>query len=153
VNPYKALHFSQHISNVCVVELTLCLNMCSKFYVDNIKLNSVKQPKVPGSLNFDSRHNLGPLKTWWSPIFEFFIFTDSRVFFPGYFEIVFFRKFQPFYQLGLIYYQNLYKNVYRKMPIFRTFFMCFFLIRKCLKNDKNTKNFLVLCFLNSWDFH
>ena len=69
---------------------------------------SPKQPKVPGSLNFDSRHNLGPLKTWRSPIFEFFIFTDSRVFFRvilklGFFVVffVFFRKFQPFYQLGL----------------------------------------------------
>ena len=37
-------------------------------------------PKVPASWNFDSRCHLGQLKTRRSPIFEFFIDTNSRIF-------------------------------------------------------------------------
>ena len=49
-----------------------CLCVCSCF---------PKPPKVPGSWDFESRPNLGQLKTWGSPIIDFFHFTDSRAFF------------------------------------------------------------------------
>ena len=46
-----------------------CLSVCPRFS---------QPPKVPASWNFGSRRHLGLVRTWRSPIFEFFIFTDSR---------------------------------------------------------------------------
>ena len=52
-------------------------------------------PKVSTSWNFGSRRHLGQLKTRWSPIFSFFIFTDSRNILKLGFRD-FNRKSQPF---------------------------------------------------------
>ena len=48
--------------------------------------------EVPGSQHFGSRSNLGQLKTRRSPIFEIFIFTDSRGLFV-FFQMGFFVFF------------------------------------------------------------
>ena len=125
-----------------------CVCVCSCF---------LKPPKVPGYLNFDSRHNLGQLKTWRSPIFEFFIFTDSRVFFRvilklGFFVVffVFFRKFQPFYQLGLWNFDKrtsllpkICTKIFTEKFSFFGHFSCVFVIfQKFAYEKKHTKNVL-----------